>query len=106
MKRQVSLAIERNKLYKPVMIKINKDLDELKSYFNPKDHNFTLKNINNLELEEDIVKLGELLSEIRSTNKKYIKYNSLPNNKTGKLIKKLTNKIKKKLFDEKIELNL
>ena len=100
MKRQVSLSIERNKLYKPALIKINEDLDDLKSYFNPKDHNFTLKNINDLELEEDIITLGELLSEVRNTNKRYIKYNSLPHNDKGKEIRKLTHKIKKKLFEK------
>lgn len=43
MKRQVSLSIERNKLYRPALIKINEDIEHLQSYFNPKDKNFTLK---------------------------------------------------------------
>ena len=98
MKRQVSLAIERSKLYRPALIKINEDIEHLQKYFNPKDQNFTLKNINDLDLEEEIVRLGYLLSEIRNTDKKYIKYNSLPRNEVGNEIRSLTNDIKKKIF--------
>lgn len=106
MKRQVSLSIERSKLYRPALIKINEDLEHLQSYFNPKDRNFTLKNISDLDLEEDIVRLGHLLTQVRDTDKKYIKYGSLPRNETGKEIRILTNKIKDKLFDSKSELRL
>lgn len=106
MKRQISIAIERGKLYKPALIEINQNLDKMRSYFNPKDHNFTLKNISNLELEEDIENLGYLLSTIRDTNKKYIKYGSLPNNEVGKEIKFLTKQIKKKLFNNNMDLQL
>lgn len=106
MKRQVSLSIERSKLYRPALIKINEDLEHLQSYFNPKDRNFTLKNISDLYLEEDIVRLGYLLTQIRDTNKKYIKYGSLPRNEIGKEIRVLTNEIKYKLFDCKSELRL
>ena len=106
MKRQVSLSIERSKLYRPALIKINEDLEYLQSYFNPKDRNFTLKNISDLYLEEDIVRLGYLLTQIRDTNKKYIKYGSLPRNEIVKEIRVLTNEIKDKLFDCKSELRL
>ena len=106
MKRQVSLSIERSKLYRPALIKINEDLEHLQSYFNPKDRNFTLKNIADLDLEEDIVRLGYLLIQVRDIDKKYIKYGSLPRNETGKEIRILTNKIKDKLFDSKNELRL
>ena len=106
MKRQVSLSIERSKLYRPALIKINEDLEHLQSYFNPKDRNFTLKNISDLYLEEDIVRLGYLLTQVRDTNKKYIKYGSLPRNEIGKEIRILTNEIKDKLFDSKNELKL
>ena len=106
MKRQVSLAIERSKLYRPSLIKINEDLKHLQSYFNPKDRNFTLKNISDLDLEENIVRLGYLLKQIREIDKKYIKYGSLPKNEIGKEIRKLTNEIKNKLFDSKNELKL
>lgn len=106
MKRQVSLAIERNKLYRPALIKINEELEHLQKYFNPKDHNFTLKNIPDLDLEEEIVRLGYLLSEVRDTNKKYIKYNSLPRNEVGNEIRKLTKDIKNKLFSSLNNLDL
>ena len=106
MKRQVSLSIERSKLYRPALTKINEDLENLQSYFNPKDRNFTLKNISDLYLEEDIVRLGYLLTQVRDTNKKYIKYGSLPRNEIGKEIRILTNEIKDKLFDSKNELKL
>lgn len=106
MKRQVALAIERNKLYKPAIIKINNDLKHLQSYFDPKDRNFMLKNASNLYLEEDIVRLGFLLKKIRGTDKKYIKYGSLPKNGIGKEIRFLTNKIKSELFKHNNELYL
>ena len=98
LKRQVALSIERKRLYTPTLIKLEDELAELKSYFNPKDHNFTLRNIKDLELEEKIIKLGFLLNEIRSTNKKYIKYNSLPKNEIGNKIRLLTKDIKKEIF--------
>ncbi len=106
MKRQVSLAIERNKLYRPALIKINEELEHLQKYFNPKDQNFTLKNISDLDLEEEIVRLGFLLSGVRDTNKKYIKYNSLPRNEIGKEIRELTRDVKRKLFSSMSDLDL
>lgn len=106
MKRQVSLSIERSKLYRPALIKINEDIEHLQSYFNPKDRNFTLKNISDLDLEEDIVRLGDLLTQVRSTDKNYIKYGSLPKNELGNEIKILTREIKNKLFDSNGNLQL
>lgn len=98
LKRQATLTIERNSLYKPALIELNKDFDSLKQYFNPKDQNFTLRNIKDLELEEKIVKLGFLLNQIRDTSHKYIKYNSIPNTDIGKEIKELTKEIKREIF--------
>lgn len=106
LKRQVSLTIESSKLYRPALIKINKDLEHLQKYFNPKDQNFTLKNISKLDLEEEIDRLGYLLSKIRNTDKKYIKYNSLPRNDIGNEIRKITKDIKHKLFSTSEELKL
>lgn len=105
-KRQVSLTIERFKLYRPALVKINDDLEHLQRYFNPKDCNFTLKNISKLNLEEDIVKLGYLLSKIRDTNKKYVKYGSLPKNDIGNEIRTLTKEIKKRIFENNNDLTL
>lgn len=105
-KRQVGLSIERSKLYRPALIKLNKELKELQNYFDPKDINFTLKNISDLDLEEDIIRLGYLLNKIRNTNKKYIKYGSLPRSGIGKDIRSLTKEIKNKIFDNNKELQL
>lgn len=98
MKRQAALTIERQKLYTPALTRLGKDFDNLKTFFNPKDHNFTLKNINDIELENKIVRLGYVLEQIRSTDKKYIKYNSLPKNNLGKVARELTKEIKKELY--------
>ena len=100
LKRQTTLTIERKKLYTPALINLEKDFETLKSYFNPKDQNFTLKKINDLNLEEKIIRLGFLLNQIRTTDRKYIKFNSLPNNELGKTIKKLTKEIKKEIFKD------
>ena len=54
-------------------------------------------------MEEDILKLGELLNQYRKQNNqvsKKIKYNSIKNNELGKEIKSLTNNIKKYLFND------
>lgn len=98
LKRQSVLSVERKKLYTPALITLEKDLEFLKAYFNPKNHNFTLRNIQDLKLEEKIVKLGFLLNQIRSNNRQYIKYNSLPKNGIGKTIRELTKEIKKEIF--------
>lgn len=101
LKRQATLTIERNSLYKPTLIELNKDIEELNQYFDPKDNNFTLRNIKEIELEEKIVKLGFLLNQVRTTDRKYIKYNSLPKNEIGNEIRSLTKEIKSELFKDK-----
>ena len=98
LKRQTSLTIERNKLYKPALIKLNKDIKEFQSFFNPKSFNFCIKNYNDLQFEEKIIRLGFLLNKVRSDKRKYIKYNSLPKDETGKNIRKLATEIKRELF--------
>lgn len=100
-KRQTAISIEREKLYKPAIIKINKELEEFRSYFNPTEKNFILKNSKALELEEQIVKLGYLISKVRKENKTYIKYNSLPKNEIGNEIREITKKIKDEIFKDK-----
>lgn len=103
LKRLVELAIEREKYYTPLLKKTNEDIDYLKSYFNPKERNFTLRNVNEIYIEEDILKLGELIKQYREqthqTSKK-VKYNSIKNNELGKEIKSLTKEIKKYLFND------
>lgn len=103
LKRLVELAIEKEKYYTPLLKKTNEDIDYLKSYFNPKERNFTLRNIDEIYVEEDILKLGELLKKYREQNQntsKRIKYNSIKNNELGSEIKALTKKIKKYLFND------
>lgn len=107
LKRLVELAIEREKYYTPLLKKINEDIDYLKSYFSPNEKNFALKNISELYVEEDILKLGELLKEYRNLNNqssKKIKYNSIKDNELGKEIKSLTKKIKKYLFNDETSI--
>lgn len=103
LKRLVELAIEREKYYTPLLKKTNEDIDYLKSYFNPKERNFTLRNVSEIYIEEDILKLGELVKQYREHNNqisKKIKYNSIKNDELGKEIKSLTKKIKKYLFSD------
>lgn len=103
LKRLVELAIEREKYYTPLLKKTNEDIDYLKSYFNPKERNFTLRNVNEIYIEEDILKLGELIKQYRERNNqtsKKVKYNSIKNNELGKEIKSLTKEIKKYLFND------
>lgn len=107
LKRLVELAIEREKYYTPLLIKTNEDIDYLKSYFDPKEKNFALKNVNEIFIEEKILKLGELLKEYRKISNqksKRIKYNSIKNNELGKQIKSLTKDIKKYLFSDETSI--
>ena len=103
LKRLVELVIEREKYYTPQLKKTNEDIDYLKSYFNLKDKNFALKNVDEIFIEEKILKLGELLKEYRkinSQNSNGIKYNSIKNDEIGRKIKVLTKEIKKYLFND------
>lgn len=103
LKRMVELVIEKEKYYKPILIDTNKDIDYLKSFFNPNDKNFTLKNINDFYIEEKTIKLGMLINEYREFNNQTsnkIKFNSV----RDKEIKRLTKEIKNNLFSDKNSL--
>ena len=51
----------------------NKEIDNLKKYFNPKDKNFILYDKKDLLMEEKILRLGKLLYEDRKYNQgKYL----------------------------------
>ena len=107
LKRLVELVIEREKYYTPLLKKTNEDIDYLKSYFNPNEKNFILKNVSELYVEEDILKLGELVKqyrELNNQNSKKIKYNSIKNNQLGKEIKELTKRIKRYLFNDETSI--
>lgn len=94
MKREIVHTIERHKEFTPLVINTNKEIDELKKYFSPKERNYVLKNIDDLVLEENILKLGELLYKKRNDFDKKIKFNSI----NDKEIKQLTKNIKQYLF--------
>ena len=104
LKNMVSLAIEREKYYTPMLIKTNEDIDYLKSYFDPNDKSFILKDINDIYMEEYVLKLGELVKQYRNLNNqksKKVKFNSIKNNELGREIKSLTKEIRKYLFNDK-----
>src|SRR5574344_277318 len=65
----------------------NKDIEEIKKYFKPGEKNFLLHNKEDLVLEANILKLGELLYLKRNEKKGRIKYNSI-NNKELHILKK------------------
>lgn len=94
MKSEIIHMIERHKEFTPLVIKTNKEIDELKKYFSPKERNFVLKNVDDLILEENILKLGEMIYKKRNNLDRKIKFNSIKD----KEIKKLTKNIKNYLF--------
>lgn len=94
LKNEVEHYIEKEKVFTPLLTEANKEIEELKKYFNPKDKNFLLKDKEDILLEEKIIKLGEMISEKRVYQNQRIKYNSIKD----KEIKRLTNEIKKYLF--------
>lgn len=101
-KNELLIAIERKSIMKPMLTEVNKDIDNLKQYFNPNDKNFILKDINNILNEEKIIKLGFLVEQYRNDKScKKIKYGSIKNNELGKEIKKITKEIRDELFYDK-----
>lgn len=94
MKNQTLLAIEREKEFRPLTIEVNKDIEELKKYFKYNTKNFLLKDKENLILESNILRLGQLLNDKRNSR---IKYNSINDPE----IKNLTENIKKYVLDKK-----
>ena len=88
-------SINREKVYTPLLKETNKNIEELKKYFNPKDKNFLLNNKNDILLEEKILRLGELLNRYRDSNQK-IKFNSIKD----KEVIVLTKDIKKYIFSK------
>lgn len=97
LKNEVEHEIEKEKVFTPLVIKTNKQIDELKQYFRDDDRNYILRDISELEIEEDILRLGEMLYKDRNGKNTRIKYNSI----NDKEIQQLTNKIKKYIFSKK-----
>ena len=48
------MVLEKEKIYTPLLIETNKDIEELKKYFSPKEKNYLLRNKKDLILEEKI----------------------------------------------------
>ncbi|MEG2464132.1 MAG: hypothetical protein RSA87_02980 [Malacoplasma sp.] len=94
LKRNILLSIDREKVFKPLLIETNEEIQKLKSFFKEDEHNFVLKNKKGLILENKILKLGKLLYNKNLGEVSKIKYNSIYN----KQIKNLTYEIKKDLF--------
>ena len=101
LKNEVAIAVERKKYLKPMIKQTNNEIENLKKYFNKDDKNFILYDKKDLLLEEMILTLGEKLSKNNYIDNTNIKYNSIKNDE----IKKLTNKIKRHLFNSKNEFN-
>lgn len=96
LKSQVIHTIEKEKIYTPLLKETNKDIEELKKYFNPKEKNYLLRNKKDLLYEEKILKLGQELYNTRTSNNKRIKYGSIKD----KEIITLTKDIKNYLFSK------
>ena len=88
-------SINREKVYTPLLKETNKNIEELKKYFSPKDKNFLLNNKEDILLEEKVLKLGELLNQSRNSDRR-IKFNSIKD----KEIISLTKDIKKYVFSK------
>lgn len=97
LKNQIEHEIEKNNIYKEILTETNKEIEELKKYFKPKEKNFILKDKDDLILEANILRLGELLYKSRNGKECKIKYNSI----NDKEIKRLTNSIKNYIFSKK-----
>ena len=97
LKNEIEHYINKEKIFTPLLIETNKEIEELKKYFNSKDKNFLLNDKSDILLEEKIIKLGELINEKRENKNQKIKYNSIKN----KEIRSLTNEIKRNIFSKK-----
>ena len=99
---QTVISLERKSIMKPLITTLNKDVEELKKYFNSNDKNFILKDIKNIKMEEKIIRLGYLINMYRDGNiGKKVKYGSIKDNEIGMEIKNLTNEVKKYLFNDR-----
>ena len=96
LKSQVVHTIEKEKIYTPLLKETNKEIEELKKYFSPKEKNYLLLDKKDLILEEKILRLGQLLYKERYDNDSKIKYGSIK----SKEIINLTKDIKNYLFSK------
>lgn len=97
LKNEIEHYIHKEKVFTPLLEETNKEIEELKKYFNPKEKNFLLNDKKDILLEEKIIRLGELINEKRENKNQRIKYNSIKN----KEIRDLTQEIKRTIFSKK-----
>jgi hypothetical protein len=106
LKAQVIHTIEKEKIYTPLLIETNKEIEELKKYFSPKEKNYLLRNKKDLILEEKILRLGQLLYNDRLGKDTKIKYGSIKNKEIIDLTKDIKNYLFSKSNDNfKLEYN-
>ena len=106
LKAQVIHTIEKEKIYTPLLKETNKDIEELKKYFSPKEKNYLLRNKKDLILEEKILRLGQLLYKERYDNDSKIKYGSIKDKEIVNLTKDIKNYLFSKNNDNfKLEYN-
>lgn len=80
LKNEIVHYLKKEKYFKPLLIETNKEIDNLKKFFNKEEKNFILKDKDELIIEDKILKLVELLYYERSGKDSKIKYNSIRNN--------------------------
>ena len=106
LKSQVVHTIEKEKIYTPLLKETNKDIEELKKYFSPKERNYLLRDKKDLILEEKILRLGQLLYKERHDNDSKIRYGSIKDKEIINLTKDIKNYLFSKNNDNfKLEYN-
>lgn len=106
LKSQVVHTIEKEKIYTLLLKETNKDIEELKKYFSPKERNYLLRDKKDLILEEKILRLGQLLYKERHDNDSKIKYGSIKDKEIINLTKDIKNYLFSKNNDNfKLEYN-
>ena len=99
-------TIKKEKIDTPVLKETNKDIEELKKYFSPKERNYLLRDKKDLILEEKILRLGQLLYKERYDNDSKIKYGSIKDKEIINLTKDIKNYLFSKNNDNfKLEYN-
>ena len=93
LKNQVIHTIEKDKIYTPLLKEVNRDIEELKKYFSPKEKNYLLENKKDLLFEEKILRLGQLIYKERKDKNSKIKYGSIKNKEIISLTKEIKNYI-------------
>ncbi len=96
LKNEIQHVIEKEKIYTPLLIETNKEINELKKYFKPNEKNFLLKDKKDLLLENKVLELGKLLYDSRNGKNEKIKFNSI----RDKQIRELTFEIKRYIFSK------